>query len=100
MHRSFASPRTCSVVLLGLALTLAVVHFQVSARAAQGGGASPDAIVAGELLIEPPTLINLGFEWFVQADANRNAVVTVSFRTCSPAASSTSIPAPSTKRSS
>ena len=36
--------------------------------------------VAGELLIEPPTLINLGFEWFIQGDANRNATVAVSFR--------------------
>ncbi|HVG71573.1 MAG TPA: hypothetical protein VM819_11715 [Vicinamibacterales bacterium] len=36
--------------------------------------------VAGELVIEPPTLINLGFEWFIQGDANRNASVAVSFR--------------------
>jgi hypothetical protein len=42
--------------------------------------ASPNVVVAGELLIEPPTLINLGFEWFIQGDANRNAGVTVSFR--------------------
>ena len=41
---------------------------------------SPNAIIAGELLIEPPTLINLGFEWFIQGDANRNASVAVSFR--------------------
>ena len=34
----------------------------------------------GELLIEPPTLINLGFEWFVQGDPNRNAAVEVSYR--------------------
>ena len=27
----------------------------------------------GELLIEPPTLINLGFEWFIQSDDSRNA---------------------------
>jgi hypothetical protein len=32
------------------------------------------------LLIEPPTLINLGFEWFVQGDTNRNAAVEVSYR--------------------
>ena len=30
-------------------------------------------VVPGELVIEPPTLINLGFEWFIQGDANRNA---------------------------
>ena len=34
----------------------------------------------GELVIEPPTLINLGFEWFIQGDDNRNASVAVSYR--------------------
>jgi hypothetical protein len=38
-------------------------------------------VVTGELLIEPATLINLGFEWFIQGDANRNASVDVAFRT-------------------
>ncbi len=41
---------------------------------------SPNAVTPGELLVEPPTLINLGFEWFIQGDANRNASVDVSFR--------------------
>src|SRR5436190_19779248 len=38
------------------------------------------AVTAGEFLIDPPTLINLGFEWFIQGDANRNAAVEVSYR--------------------
>src|SRR5688572_7461869 len=48
----------------------------------QPPSAAPDgtATVAGELLIEPPTLINLAFEWFIQGDTNRNAAVAVSFR--------------------
>jgi hypothetical protein len=41
---------------------------------------NPNAIVPGEFVIEPPTLINLGFEWFVQGDDNRNASVAVSYR--------------------
>jgi hypothetical protein len=41
---------------------------------------SPDTVVTGELVIDPPTLINLGFEWFIQGDANRNAAVEVAFR--------------------
>ncbi len=41
---------------------------------------SPNVVTAGELLVEPPTLINLGFEWFIQGDANRNARVDVSYR--------------------
>jgi hypothetical protein len=41
---------------------------------------SPNAVVPGELFVEPPTLINLGFEWRIQGDDNRNASVAVSFR--------------------
>ncbi|HEY8519910.1 MAG TPA: hypothetical protein VIN61_07515 [Gammaproteobacteria bacterium] len=53
---------------------------------AQGGPAAlpnappPEAVVAGEVVIEPPTLINLGFEWFIQGDSNRNAAVEVRYR--------------------
>jgi hypothetical protein len=40
-----------------------------------------DASVSpGELFVEHPTLINLGFEWRIDGDANRNATVDVSFR--------------------
>lgn len=43
---------------------------------------SPDtnATVAGEFHVERPTLLNLGFEWSIEGDANRNASVAVSFR--------------------
>ena len=41
---------------------------------------SADSVTAGELIVEPPTLISLGFEWYVDGDANRNAVVTTSYR--------------------
>src|SRR5437899_6321981 len=34
----------------------------------------------GELVIDPPTLINLGFEWPIEGDDNRNAAVEVSYR--------------------
>src|SRR2546427_4196797 len=34
----------------------------------------------GEFAIDPPTLINLGFEWVIQGDDNRNAKVEVSYR--------------------
>jgi hypothetical protein len=33
-----------------------------------------------EFIVDPPTLINLGFEWFIQGDDNRNASVAVSYR--------------------
>ncbi|MFO0919952.1 MAG: right-handed parallel beta-helix repeat-containing protein [Planctomycetaceae bacterium] len=38
------------------------------------------ATKVGTLHVERPTLINLGFEWPIQGDANRNARVAVKFR--------------------
>ena len=38
------------------------------------------AVNAGRLVVEPPTLICLGFEWEISGDANRNATVNVSYR--------------------
>src|SRR5712692_8936138 len=37
-------------------------------------------VKTGEFVIDPPTLINLGFEWVIQGDDNRNAKVEVSYR--------------------
>ncbi len=39
-----------------------------------------DAVLAGELIVEPPTLICLGFEWKITGDDNRNAAAEVGFR--------------------
>src|ERR1700757_4234435 len=46
------------------------------------GGAAVGAIkvTPGEFIIDPPTLINLGFEWMIQGDDNRNAAVAVTYR--------------------
>lgn len=43
-------------------------------------GPARDDIVPGEFIIDPPTLENLGFRWYVEGDRNRNASVLVSFR--------------------
>ena len=34
----------------------------------------------GKFIIEPPTLISLGFEWYIDGDDNRNATVEVYYR--------------------
>jgi hypothetical protein len=34
----------------------------------------------GEFIVDHPTLINLGFEWLIEGDDNRNAQVAVSYR--------------------
>jgi len=39
-----------------------------------------NAVSAGELIVEPPTLICLGFEWEISGDDNRNAAVELSYR--------------------
>ena len=38
------------------------------------------SVTPGEFIVERPTLINLGFEWMIDGDSNRNASVEVSFR--------------------
>ncbi|MCS7024355.1 MAG: hypothetical protein NZV14_06105 [Bryobacteraceae bacterium] len=39
-----------------------------------------NATQAGRFYVEHPTLLNLGFEWSIQGDANRNATVTTHYR--------------------
>lgn len=39
-----------------------------------------DVTTPGRFVVEHPTLHNLGFEWSIAGDANRNATVTVQFR--------------------
>ena len=58
----------------------AVVACALAIWPATLNSAETNPVVAGEFLIDPPTLINLGFEWFIDGDANRNAVVEVSYR--------------------
>jgi len=42
--------------------------------------AAQNATQAGVFTVEHPTLLNLGFEWAISGDANRNASVAVEFR--------------------
>jgi hypothetical protein len=42
--------------------------------------AAENKVAPGEFVVEPATLINLGFEWFIEGDDNRNATVEVRFR--------------------
>lgn len=43
-------------------------------------GEARNDIVPGRLIVDPPTLENLGFRWYVKGDHNRNASVSVTFR--------------------
>lgn len=64
------SPRQLSIVPLIIVLSL--LAFPLLAQ---------NATEAGRFHVEHPTLLNLGFEWAIGGDANRNATVAVQFRT-------------------
>ena len=42
--------------------------------------AAQNGVNAGRFNVEAPTLINLGFDWEISGDANRNATVEVQYR--------------------
>jgi hypothetical protein len=63
-------------LLLLLAWSAATVR-QDAVLVAQSPG---NRTTTGELIVDPPTLINLGFEWFIEGDDNRNASVAVAYR--------------------
>lgn len=41
---------------------------------------SQNTVHSGEFIVEQPTLENLGFEWYIEGDENRNATVKVEYR--------------------
>src|SRR5260221_4060522 len=55
---------------------LSLFSFSDTAAAA----VNENKVKPGEFIIDHPTLINLGFEWLIQGDNNRNAQVEVSYR--------------------
>ena len=57
----------------------AIIFTTVTAAVATQARAE-DKVTPGELVVDHPTLINLGFEWLIQGDDNRNAEVAVSYR--------------------
>ncbi len=70
-----AALRTFSLTLVFAVVIGVFLRHRVVTAAPAGS-----AVTAGEFLVDPPTLINLGFEWFIQGDDNRNASVDVSYR--------------------
>src|SRR5690242_2016181 len=69
-------------------LVAAVVIAWVVELTAQTGGLKPaptatplsNQVTPGEVVVEHPTLTNIGLEWHIDGDANRNAAVDVTFR--------------------
>jgi hypothetical protein len=52
----------------------------VSFLLAAAGVSAQNATQAGRFFVDHPTLLNIGFEWSITGDANRNAKVDVRFR--------------------
>jgi hypothetical protein len=65
-----------SKFIMGAALLAALS----AAGALQAAPAPGAPVKAGELIVEPATLMALGFEWQIAGDANRNAVAEVWWR--------------------
>src|SRR2546427_10407066 len=68
--------KTWSTICLIALFLLSLFSLRDSAGAAENG----NKVKPGEFIIDHPTLINLGFEWVIQGDDNRNAKVEVSYR--------------------
>jgi hypothetical protein len=73
--------------LVAMLLATLASSVTLAAQAPARGGAPQTAPAAGvnrvtprDLVIDPPTLINLGFEWIMDGDDNHNASVDVSYR--------------------
>jgi len=73
------------------AATIALL-LALGVRAQAAPQAAANSIKAGELVVDPPTLINLGFEWLIEGDDNRNAKVEVSYRKVGEKAWKTAMP--------
>ncbi|HVZ32148.1 MAG TPA: hypothetical protein VG963_06975, partial [Polyangiaceae bacterium] len=65
--------RGLGAVVIAFATFLAAMNVEAATAASQ-------RVTSDELIVEPPTLHALGFEWYVKGDDNRNAVVAVSYR--------------------
>jgi hypothetical protein len=70
-----ANRGTIAALVALIATILAIYSFDAYGQSLSSNIASP-----GEVVIEPPTLISLGYEWRLAGDENRNAVVDVRFR--------------------
>jgi len=43
-------------------------------------GPVQDKVTPGRFFVDPPTIHNLGFRWYIEGDSNRNAAVAVEYR--------------------
>jgi hypothetical protein len=66
--------------VMALSCFLAWNVFSVHRDAVVVAQSAGNRTISGEFIVDPPTLINLGFERFIQGDDNRTASVAVAYR--------------------
>ena len=66
--------KASKTILIGLACALAWPIAELRQDDLVVAQSRDDRTTTGEFIVDPPTLINLGFEWFIEGDDNRNAV--------------------------
>lgn len=72
---------TTAVAAVLIAMTLpAQAQRQAESIPGFAVGREMDEIAPKRFIIDPPTIENLGFRWYVEGDSNRNASVAVAFR--------------------
>jgi len=81
-----ASRGPCRVAIAAVVLLLG------GSGAADQSPAGASGVTPGDFVVDPPTLINLGVEWLIEGDVNRNASVAVSYRKVGEAAWKTGLP--------
>jgi hypothetical protein len=72
--------KASKTILIGLACALAWPIAELRQDHLVVAQSRDNRTTTGEFIVDPPTLSNLGFEWFIQGDDNRNASVTVAYR--------------------
>jgi hypothetical protein len=72
--------KASQTILIGLACALAWPIAELRQNNVVVAQSRDNRTTTGEFIVDPPTLINLGFEWFIQGDDNRNASVAVAYR--------------------
>jgi len=75
----FARFVAAAVVLLLFALTV-LVRAQPKPLTGFEVGPQTNEIIPKRFIIDPPTIENLGFRWYIEGDSNHNASVAVAFR--------------------
>ena len=80
-QRSYRKFLTAAVVLVLIALTMSAQALrQPKPLVGFPVGPEMDEIAPKRFIVDPPTIENLGFRWYIEGDSNRNASVNVAFR--------------------